>query len=90
MNLCEQPHQSDTEIVKARDLREDDLVDMIESNVIHPFPFNYTDELAEYEYGNVDEIEWEGDNCVVISFANLTAVAVSPEQELVIAARPVA
>jgi len=71
--------------VKAGELTEGAFVDMIESAVL--LPFEYTDELAEYEYGIVDEIEWEGDNCVVISFTNLTAIAVSAEQELIVVDR---
>ena len=88
MNLCDQPHPDGTEIVTASELREGDHVDMIESNTLDPFSFVYTDELAEYEMGCVDEIDWESEDCIAIYFDNLTAVAVSPRQQFVIAARP--
>ncbi len=86
--LLNAPCQDERLVVKASELQEGDYVDMIESDAVDPFPFVYHDELAEYEMGHVDEIRWEGDNCVVVSFDNLTAVAVSPEQQFVIADRP--
>ncbi len=60
---------------RAADLQTDDLVDM-EATV---FPFEYTDPLAEFEFGRVDETEPETPTCLVIHFVNMTSVAVDPE-----------
>ena len=84
MNLCEHNgNQEARETIPARELREGDFVDMEETGKEFPFPFTYTDPLAEFEMGHVDSIEFETENCLVIDFDNLTTVAVSPEQMLV-------
>ncbi len=62
--------------VKVRDLKIDDKVDM---ENVHP---DYKDPLAEFEYGIVDTIEQETPDCFVIHFANMTSIALPPEQEL--------
>ena len=62
--------------VKARDLQSGDMVDM----EVTQFPFKYADALAEYELGEVDEVDHETPTCFVVYFTNLTAVAVDPDQ----------
>ena len=65
---------------KAGQLKIGDKVDLDFSKL--PFPYN--DPLKEFEYGIVDSIEPETDDCIVVHFENMTSIAVSPEITLVV------
>jgi hypothetical protein len=49
--------------VKARDVREGDLIDMQGDPY---FPGEMTQNVAEFEYAEVSGVEWDGPDCVVV------------------------
>lgn len=65
---------------KVRDLKPGDKVDLDCS-----LPFEYDEPLKEFEYGIVDEVTPETPNCFVIVFENLTAIALGPDYQLMVA-----
>jgi hypothetical protein len=65
-------------LVKVRDLKQGDLVDMEKSI----FPFDYPDSLAAFEYGKVQEIQEETPDCFLLVFENLPSVAISPKHNV--------
>ncbi len=68
---------SNVQIKHARNLQEGDLVDLQDAE--YPLPFEYDEPRAEFEYGEVDSIEWETDDCLVVHFINLGSLAIDPD-----------
>lgn len=65
------------DMIKVRDLKYGDLVDLQGT-----LPCEYNDPLKEFELGKVDEVMEETDDCFVVAFENMTAVALPPDYEL--------
>ena len=62
----------------AKDLVAGDFVDMDTTQL----PFSYDDQLKQFEYGVVEKVVEETEDCVCVVFENMMAVAVSPNQKM--------